>query len=149
MDPGKAMRIAMEEALRGQERGEVPIGAVLLEADRILARAHNETILANDPSAHAEIVAIRRAAMAAGNHRLPGTILCVTLEPCMMCFGAILQARIGVLYFGARDPKAGGLQLFEEAQQRGLVHGKLAITGGILEEPAGAMLTRFFREKRE
>jgi tRNA(adenine34) deaminase len=148
MEPEEAMRAALDTARQGHDRGEVPIGAVIVEEDRILAGAHNETIMARDPSAHAEIVAIRRAADVAGNHRLPGTTLYVTLEPCMMCFGAIIQARIDRLVFGARDPKGGGLDLYHQARERGILHGELEIIEGVMAEEAGALLTEFFQEKR-
>lgn len=148
MKPEQAMQAALDEAHRARDRGEVPVGAVIVESGRILARAHNETITSRDPSAHAEIVAIRRAAAAAGNHRLPGTTLYVTLEPCMMCFGALLQARVETLVFGARDPKGGGLELFRQARERGILHGTLEIIEGVLAEEAAALLTGFFRERR-
>jgi len=142
------MELALEEARRAAGAGEVPVGAVLVREDRVVARAHNETIASRDPSAHAEIVAIRRAAETLGNHRLPGTVLYVTLEPCLMCFGAIIQGRVASLVFGAGDPKMGGRELFEDGRRRGLVHGDLEITAGILEKETADLLKNFFQERR-
>src|SRR4030042_1972377 len=104
----KWMELALEEAGLAREAGEVPVGAVIVRGEELLARAHNRPISLHDPSAHAEILAIRRAAAAAGNYRLAGTTLYVTLEPCIMCAGAIIHARIARLGFGASDPKGGG-----------------------------------------
>ena len=148
VDHNRYMELALEEARQAAGAGEVPVGAVLVQQDRVVARAHNETIASRDPSAHAEIVAIRRAAETLENHRLPGTILYVTLEPCLMCFGAIIQARVADLVYGGADPKMGGRELFEDGRRRGLVHGNLAITAGVLEEKATGLLKHFFRERR-
>ena len=147
-DHHRYMELALEQARRAAGAGEVPVGAVLVRENRVVARAHNQTIGSRDPSAHAEIVAIRRAAETMENHRLPGTTLHVTLEPCLMCFGAIIQARIANLVYGAGDPKMGGRELFEDGRRRGLVHGNLAITAGVLEEKATGLLKDFFRERR-
>ena len=148
IDPEQAMRAALDEARRAGEHGEVPIGAILIGGGRMVARAHNETIAAHDPTAHAEIVTIRRAATAAGNHRLPGTTLYVTLEPCVMCFGAIVQARIESVVYAADDPKGGGTRLYRDARARGILHGRLEVTSGLLADEAGRLLIDFFRERR-
>jgi len=144
----KWMQVALAEAGRAGEAGEVPVGAVIVRDGALLASAHNSPISANDPTAHAEILAIRAAAAAAGNYRLAGTTLYVTLEPCLMCAGAILHARIDRLVFGAADPKGGAAvscwRLFED---RRLNH-SVAVTGGVLGEVCGEILSGFFREKR-
>ena len=144
----KWMQVALAEAGRAGAAGEVPVGAAIVRDGALLASAHNSPISANDPTAHAEILAIRAAAAAAGNYRLAGTTLYVTLEPCLMCAGAILHARIDRLVFGAADPKGGAAvscwRLFED---RRLNHG-VAVTGGILGENCGEILSGFFREKR-
>jgi tRNA(adenine34) deaminase len=144
----KWMRIALAEAGRARDAGEVPVGAAIVREGALLAVAHNSPISRNDPSAHAEILAIRSAAAAMANYRLAGTTLYVTLEPCLMCAGAILHARIDRLVFGAADPKGGTAvscwRLFED---RRLNH-SVAVTGGVLGEACGEILSGFFREKR-
>jgi tRNA(adenine34) deaminase len=144
----KFMNIALEEAALAYEIGEVPVGAVITRGEEILARAHNNTISLNDPSAHAEVLAIRKAAVRAGNYRLTGTTLYVTLEPCMMCSGTIIQARIDRVVFGADDPKNGTVtSLYRLLDDKRLNH-KVAIDWGICRESCSEILTRFFREKR-
>jgi tRNA(adenine34) deaminase len=142
------MRIALEEAQLALEKGEIPVGAVAVRDDRILSRAHNSPISMNDPSAHAEILAIRRAAGRIGNYRLVGTTLYVTLEPCIMCAGAIIQARISRIIFGAYDPKSGGVSsLYTILNDQRLNH-TVDVMGGILEEECSQILSGFFRKKR-
>jgi len=142
------MRIALEEARLALEKGEIPIGAVVVCADRILSRAHNSPISLHDPSAHAEILAIRKAAERIGNYRLIGTTLYVTLEPCIMCAGAIIQARISRVIFGAYDPKSGGVSsLYAILNDQRLNH-IVDVVGGILEEECSQILSGFFRKKR-
>ena len=142
------MRIALAEAQRAREAGEVPVGAVIVRGGAFLAGGRNSQILLNDPSAHAEILAIRAAAAAAGNYRLAGTTLYVTLEPCIMCAGAILHARIERLVFGAADPKGGAaVSLYRLFEDRRLNHA-VAVTEGILREACAEILSGFFREKR-
>src|SRR5215212_6782460 len=103
------MAAALDEARRARDAGEVPIGAVVAIDDRIVGRGFNQPIASHDPTAHAEIVAIRDAARAVGNYRLTGAVLCVTIEPCLMCVGALVHARIGTVVFGAPEPRAGAL----------------------------------------
>ena len=142
----------MDEALalarRAQQRGEVPVGAVVVRAGRIVGRGGNAPIVASDPTAHAEIAALREAALAAGNYRLPDCELYVTLEPCAMCAGAIMHARIARLVFGARDPKTGAcgsvVDLFAD---RRLNH-HTSVQGGVAAEACGAMLSAFFAARR-
>jgi tRNA(adenine34) deaminase len=144
----KWMRIALAEAGRAREGGEVPVGAVIVRDGALLASAHNSPISLCDPSAHAEILAIRAVAAVAENYRLPGTTLYVTLEPCLMCAGAILHARIERLVFGAADPKGGAaVSLWRLFEDRRLNH-TVAVTEGILREPCAEILSGFFREKR-
>jgi tRNA(adenine34) deaminase len=144
----KFMNIALEEAALAYEIGEVPVGAVITRGEEILARAHNNTISLNDPSAHAEVLAIRKAAVRAGNYRLTGTTLYVTLEPCMMCSGTIIQARIDRVVFGTDDPKNGTVtSLYRLLDDKRLNH-KVDVDWGICRESCSEILTRFFREKR-
>ena len=142
------IRLALEEARAAYAAGEVPVGAVIIRGDDILAKAHNSSIVMNDPSAHAEIVAIRKAGDKIGNYRLAGTTLYVTLEPCVMCAGAIIQARISRVVFGADDPRRGGVfSLYRILDDKKLNH-SVKITRGILEDECADILSRFFREKR-
>ena len=144
----KWMRIALEEAVLARAEGEVPIGAVIVRGEELLARGHNAPISLCDPSAHAEIIVIRRAAAAMKNYRLPGAVLFVTVEPCLMCAGAILQARIDRVVFGAADPKGGAVgslyRLFDDTRFNHTV----AVTEGVLREACSEILSGFFREKR-
>lgn len=142
------MKIALEEAQSAYRHGEVPVGAVLVREGNILARAHNSPIALNDPSAHAEMLVLRQAAESIGNYRLSGTELYVTLEPCVMCAGAIVLARVERVIFGARDPKFGGVfSLYRVLDDKRLNH-QVKITEGILKEECGEIISRFFREKR-
>lgn len=142
------MQCALKEARRGYEREEVPVGAVIVKNGEILSSTHNASIHMNDPSAHAEIVAIRKASEKLNNYRLTGTTLYVTLEPCLMCAGALIQARIERLVFGAYDPKGGAVvSMFRILDDLRLNH-HIAVSGGILELECGEVLSRFFREKR-
>ncbi len=141
------MRMALGEAESALESGEVPVGAVITMGGRVLAKTHNRPILMNDPTAHAEILAIREAADRTENYRLHGTTLYVTIEPCPMCAGAIIHARIARLVFGATDPKGGAISLYDMLHDRKLNH-FVEITGGVLQEKCGEILSRFFREKR-
>jgi tRNA(adenine34) deaminase len=141
------MRRAIRLARAAGARGEVPVGALVAAGGRILGRGANRPIGACDPTAHAEIVALRRAARTAGNYRLPGATLYVTLEPCLMCLGAMVHARIGRLVYGASDPKVGAAGLIAGRAVRGLNH-RLAVNGGVLEEECAALLRRFFRRRR-
>ena len=140
------MDAAIRLARAAGRRGEVPVGAVVVSGNRIVGRGANRTIEARDPTAHAEIVALRRAARAARNHRLTGTTLYVTLEPCLMCLGAMVHARIERLVFGARDPKVGGTSLLRRAR-RGLNH-RFELRGGVRAEAAAELLREFFRRRR-
>ena len=142
------MRVALELARQAAACDEVPVGAVLVRHGEILGRGFNQPISRHDPSAHAEIMALRDAATREGNYRLPGTTLYVTLEPCAMCVGAILHARVGHVYFGARDLKTGAagsvVDLFAEAR----LNHHASVTGGLLAEECGALLSNFFVARR-
>jgi tRNA(adenine34) deaminase len=143
-----AMKIALEEARKAQAHGDVPIGAAIFRDGELLARAGNERELRRDPTAHAEVLAIQAAAAALGGWRLPGTTLYVTLEPCAMCAGAIVLARIPTVVFGTRDPKAGAAgSVLDVLAEPSLNHRPEAITG-ICEEECAALLREFFATRR-
>ena len=142
------MRLALKEAQAAERAGEVPVGAVVVVEGRVAARGANQTIAACDPTAHAEVVALRCAARALGNHRLNGATLYVTIEPCAMCAGAIVQARIARLVYGADDPKAGAVRsLFAIADHPQLNH-RVAVTAGVLADECAALLQSFFAARR-
>lgn len=142
------MQAALRAARAAGDRGEVPIGAVIIAGGRCLARAGNATIGGCDPTGHAEIVALRRAARRAGNHRLTEAVLYVTVEPCAMCMGAVLQARLARVVFGCRDPKAGCAgSLYDLAADRRLNH-RVAVTAGVAATECRALLQTFFRARR-
>jgi len=142
------MRLALEEAELAWREEEVPIGAVIVHDGRVIASAHNQREQLHDPTAHAEMIAITQAAEALGSWRLEGCTLYVTLEPCPMCAGAILQARVPVVVYGALDPKAGAVDsLFQLLSDPRLNH-RCQIVPGVLAEPCGQVLTRFFQEQR-
>jgi len=141
------MREALLEAARAVKSEEVPVGAVVVSEGDVLSRAHNRTLSVNDPTAHAEILAIREACRLKRNYRLPGCDLYVTLEPCPMCLGAIVQARIRRLFFGALDPKSGAVQSIMNFPIERMNH-PLEIEGGILAEECGKILRAFFANKR-
>ena len=145
------MRIALAEAQAAAARGEVPVGAVIIDpvTGAVIAKAANAPISARDPTAHAEILALRAAAAALGNYRLSGLTLVVTLEPCAMCAGAISHARIGRLVFGAEDPKGGAVVSGGRFFDQPTCHWRPEVEGGVLAEESGALLKGFFRSKRE
>ena len=149
MNGTEFMQAALEEAVAAGERGEVPVGAVLVMDGRIVARAGNETRARNDPTAHAEILAIRRTCDALGQERLTGADLYVTLEPCAMCAAAISFARIRRLYFGASDPKGGGVEHGGRFYVQPTCHHAPDVYGGIAETQSAHILTVFFRLRRE
>ena len=143
------MKAALEQAWRAEQTGEVPVGAVIVKDAEIIAAAHNRRIIDGDPTAHAEMLAIRAAARRVGDWRLEGCTLVVTLEPCCMCAGAIVLARIDRLVYGATDPKAGGVEtLYTICSDRRLNH-RVEVIGGVLSTSCGEMLSRFFRKQRE
>ena len=142
------MKLALQQAQQAAESDEVPVGAVIVHGERTIALAHNQREQLNDPTAHAEMIAITQAAEAIGDWRLENCTLYVTLEPCLMCAGAILQARMGRLVYGAADPKAGAVEsLFQTMADTRLNH-QVETTAGILAQESGEILTRFFQGQR-
>ena len=144
------MGLALREAERGFSRGEVPVGAVVATPNgRIVAKAHNQPIALKDPTAHAEILAMRKAGLSYRNYRLNNTLLVVTIEPCLMCMGAAINARIDRLVFGAADPKAGAVHsLYRLAADKRLNH-RIEVVSGIMEEECLALMQNFFRARRK
>jgi tRNA(adenine34) deaminase len=144
----EAMEAALAEARLAAEAGEVPIGAVVVREDAIIARGQNRALRDNDPTAHAEIVALRAAAVALGNYRLNGCTLYVTLEPCAMCAGALIHARLDKLVFAAADPKAGACGSVLSVLNHPQLNHQMQLEQGILTDEAAELLRSFFRERR-
>jgi tRNA(adenine34) deaminase len=142
------MALAQAAAEEARAAGEVPVGAVLVRGDEVIARGFNHPIGAHDPSAHAEMAALRAASQALENYRLPGCELYVTLEPCLMCAGAIMHARIARVVFGARDPKTGACGSVVDAFANPQLNHHTTVVGGVLEEECGAALRSFFADRR-
>jgi tRNA(adenine34) deaminase len=142
------MRMAIEQAQLAAQSGEVPVGAVLVRDGQVISKAFNKPIGNHDPSAHAEMLALREAALAEENYRIPGTTLYVTLEPCAMCSGAMLHARVSRVVYGAPDPKTGAagsvLDLFSSKQ----INHQTSVAGGIMSEECGQLLRDFFKGRR-
>jgi len=142
------MELALEQAHLAAAAGEVPVGALVIQDGKIIGRGHNRNLLENDPTAHAEIVAMRQAAARLGNHRLSGCVMVATIEPCSMCAGALVHARIARLVYGAADPKAGAAgSLLQVINHPGLNH-SMEVTAGVLAEKCSQVLQEFFRGKR-
>jgi tRNA(adenine34) deaminase len=142
------MGLALAEAARAAQAGEVPVGAVVVLDGRLLASGHNAPIARHDPTAHAEIVALREAARGAGNYRLPGATLYATIEPCAMCCGAAVHARIARLVYGADDAKAGAVRSLHRLLDDARLNHRVEVTAGMRAEECGAQLSAFFRAKR-
>ncbi|MEI6669881.1 MAG: tRNA adenosine(34) deaminase TadA [Acidobacteriota bacterium] len=142
------MRAALEEARKGFDAGEVPVGAVVTLGDRIIGRGFNQPIGRTDPTAHAEIVALRDAAAAVGNYRLIGTTLYATIEPCLMCVGAMVHARVETLVFGAAEPKAGAVVSMMRALDHPALNHRIAMVEGVREADCRAIIQEFFALKR-
>jgi tRNA(adenine34) deaminase len=142
------MNMAMEEAEQALREEEVPVGAVIVHEDRVIALAHNQREQLRDPTAHAEMIAITQAAESRGSWRLDGCTLYVTLEPCPMCAGAILQARIPTVVYGAVDPKAGAVHTLYRLLDDPRLNHRCLIVPGVLAQPCGEILTRFFQQQR-
>ena len=144
------MRLAIDQAEAAELAGEVPVGAIVLSAEgAVIGRGNNQVLRTNDPTAHAEIVALREAARALGNYRLPGCTLVCTLEPCAMCASAILHARLARLVYAARDPKAGACGSVLAVMNHPALNHRVDVTAGVLAEACGAMLSAFFRRRRQ
>jgi tRNA(adenine34) deaminase len=143
------MRLALVEAQQAAERGEVPVGAVLVQDGQVIGRGFNQPISSQDPSAHAEMVAIRQAATARQNYRLPGSTLYVTLEPCTMCAGLLVHSRIARLVYGASEPRAGAVASRSQVLEQPWLNHRMQVEGGVLAQECGEVLTRFFKARRQ
>ena len=141
------MRLALEQAALAEAEGEVPVGAIVVQGGAVVGRGHNRPITACDPTAHAEIVALREAARAASNYRLAGATLYATVEPCLMCVGAIVHARVDTVVFGAADPKAGAVRSLLDPDTLPLNH-RFSVVEGVLAEECRDLLQQFFRSRR-
>ena len=142
------MRAALADATLAADADEIPVGAVVVADGEIVAMGHNSTIADSDPSGHAEIIALRAAARRLGNHRMPHATLYVTLEPCVMCVGAIAQARVGRVVFGAYDRKAGALGSVEDLSDSRALNHRFEVNGGLLADECGEVLRAFFASRR-
>jgi len=143
------MAAALEQAARAREAGEVPIGAVIVLDGAIVGRGFNQPITSGDPTAHAEIVAIRQAARDLGNYRLTGTFMCVTIEPCLMCVGALVHARIGTLVYGAAEPRTGAVVSTVRGGELPGHNHRFEVVCGVREAECRELMQRFFKERRE
>ena len=148
MDRNFFMEEALMEAKKALEKGEVPIGAVVVLGDDIIGRGYNQPITKNDPTAHAEIMALRDASMNLKNYRLEDTLVYSTLEPCLMCAGALVHARIKKLFYSASDPKSGVIENNGSLMQSAFLNHKISYEGGILKEKSSKILKNFFLKKR-
>jgi tRNA(adenine34) deaminase len=144
----KWMGLALEQARKAEEEGEVPVGAVLVKDGLLIAKAHNQPISTNDPTAHAEIQLLRAAGKKLKNYRLTGTSLYVTLEPCAMCLGAIMHARVEHVVFGAYDPKTGVCGSSENLMDANCFNHKIDLVSGVLENESKQLLKNFFNSRR-
>lgn len=142
------MRTALEQAQEARRAGEVPVGAVVVLDGEVVGRGFNQPIATCDPTAHAEIAAMRDAARRIGNYRLTGATLYVTVEPCMMCVGAMAHARIGTLVYGAPEPKAGAVASTQRAHEHPALNHRVEVVGGVLEDECRAAMQEFFQERR-
>lgn len=143
------MRLALAEAEQAAACGEVPVGAVLVQEGRVVGKGFNQPIRSHDPSAHAEMVALRQAAQAQQNYRLPNSTLYVTLEPCTMCAGLLIHSRVTRLVFGASEPRAGAVISRSQILAQPWMNHRIEVEGGVLEDECAALLTEFFRARRE
>jgi tRNA(adenine34) deaminase len=148
-DDAAWMEQALEQARLAAAAGEVPVGALVIKDGEIIGRGHNRNLLENDPTAHAEIVALRQAAAHLGNHRLAGCVMFATIEPCSMCAGALVHARIVRLVYGASDPKAGAAGSVLQVINHPRLNHKMEVTSGVLIDKCSEILQDFFRRKRE
>ena len=149
LDHDRLMEAALEQAALAREAGEVPVGAVVVMSGEVVGRGFNQPIGTHDPTAHAEVVALRDAARHVGSYRLTGATLYVTIEPCLMCVGAIVHARVGTLVFGAAEPKSGAVtSAFRGAELPGLNH-RFDVVSGVREAECREVIQAFFRERRQ
>ena len=142
------MREALAQADRAGAAGEVPVGAVVVIDGRAVGVGHNQPIGATDPTAHAEVVALRAAASAVGNYRLTGATVYVTVEPCLMCVGAMVHARIGTLVYGASEPKAGAVDSTQRAHEHPALNHQMTVVSGVLAAECGERMKAFFKDRR-
>lgn len=142
------MREALVEAAKAEAEGEIPVGAILLINEKIVGRGHNHSIRSHDPTAHAEILALRYAAHGMRNYRMPGSIVVVTIEPCVMCMGAMIQARVDQVIYGAADPKAGAIDSHFHLADTPILNHKVEVIPGILAEECASLLRLFFQSRR-
>jgi tRNA(adenine34) deaminase len=147
-DHERFMRLALEEARRADAAGEVPVGAIVVLDGQVVGRGFNQPIGAVDPTAHAEIVALRDAARGVGNYRLTNAVMYVTIEPCLMCVGALVHARIGTLVFGAAEPKAGAVVSTTHALELPTLNHRVEVVGGVLADECRDVVQEFFRARR-
>jgi tRNA(adenine34) deaminase len=143
------MREALDEARKAEAEGEVPVGAVLLVNGKIVGRGRNHSIRSHDPTSHAEILALRHGGHSLRNYRLPGSILVVTIEPCVMCVGAMIQARVEELIYGAPDPKAGAIHSHFQLASASALNHAIRVVPGILADECGSLLRAFFEARRK
>ena len=143
------MQVAINEAKLAMKENEIPVGSVLVQNEKIIAKAHNQPIRKNDPTAHAEIQVLRKAGNQKENYRLVGSTLYVTLEPCAMCFGAMVHARVERIVFGALDPKTGVCGSCMDLNNENFFNHKISITGGVLEKESSDLLRLFFKSLRD
>jgi tRNA(adenine34) deaminase len=143
------MALALEQARMAAEAGEVPVGALVIKDGEIVGKGHNRNLLDNDPTAHAEIIALRQAAARLGNHRLSGCVMVATIEPCSMCAGALIHARISRLVYGATDPKAGAAGSVLQVLNHPSLNHQIEVTSGVLSGQCSEILQEFFRRKRQ
>lgn len=141
--------MALEQARHAGEKGEVPVGAIVVQGEEMLSCGYNQPISGNDPTAHAEVMALRAASQILANYRLPGTRLYVTIEPCTMCVGALVHARVESVIFGAREPRAGALVSQQSLANEAFFNHSLQWHEGVLSEPCGSLVRDFFRAKRK
>ena len=142
------MRLALAEAARARDAGEVPVGAVVVCDGRVIGAGFNHPITASDPTAHAEIVALRAASQSLGNYRLTGATIYVTVEPCLMCVGAMIHARVATVVYGAAEPKSGALVSMTRAHEFAGLNHRLEAIGGVLEHECRAVMQEFFKQRR-
>ena len=142
------MRLALEQAALARQAGEVPIGAIVVLDARVIGTGFNQPIGAKDPTAHAEVVALRAASAALGNYRLTGATIYVTVEPCLMCVGAMVHARIGTVVYGATEPRSGAIVSMTSAHEFAGLNHRLAAIGGVLEDECRAIIQEFFKARR-
>jgi len=148
MDHERFMRLALEQAALARALNEVPVGAVLVLEGVVIGAGYNQPITAHDPTAHAEVIALRAAAAARENYRLTGSTMYVTVEPCLMCVGAMVHARVGTVVYGATEPRSGAIVSMTSAHEFGGLNHRLAATGGVLEDECRAIIQNFFKNKR-